>query len=303
MRYPWRSPRRPTVPPAVAGGGPSGLPEPGGILLAIDSLSAGYGRYPVLHDVSARIRASSIVGLLGPNGAGKTTLLRSVCGQTTITAGTVSLAGQPLQSLRTYQIAERGVAHVVEGRGMLRGMSVRDNLLIGAYRRGGDIPARLGEVVEVFPRLGERLGQKAETLSGGEQQMLALGRGLMMNPVLMLLDEPSQGLSPVMIDLVIESVRAIRDRGVTIVLVEQVPDLLRRVCDEVLFVAGGQVSAPADPAALDPVLLRQLLTEGRFPQDGLPREQPPPSRSAARPAHHLTPATSLMPPGPKEPRT
>jgi branched-chain amino acid transport system ATP-binding protein len=124
----------------------------------------------------------------------------------------------------------------------------------------------MSEVIDIFPRLGERLAQNAETLSGGEQQMLALGRGLMMDPVLMLLDEPSQGLSPVMVDLVIESIRAIRDRNVTILLVEQVPDLLRRVCDEVLFVAGGRVSAPANPAVLTPALMQELLTEGKIPQ-------------------------------------
>jgi branched-chain amino acid transport system ATP-binding protein len=259
---PWTTRKRPaarvTVPVGAAG-------EPG-VLLSLNDLTAGYGRVPVLREVSVRIRQGSVVGLLGPNGAGKTTLLRTVCRQTTITAGTVSLGDQPLQSLRTYQIAELGVAHVVEGRGMLRGLTVRDNLLVGAYRRGGDVAARMSEVIDIFPRLGERLAQNAETLSGGEQQMLALGRGLMMDPVLMLLDEPSQGLSPVMVDLVIESIRAIRDRNVTILLVEQVPDLLRRVCDEVLFVAGGRVSAPANPAVLTPDLMQELLTEGKIPQ-------------------------------------
>jgi branched-chain amino acid transport system ATP-binding protein len=259
---PWTTGKQPaarvTVPVGAAG-------EPG-VLLSLNDLTAGYGRVPVLREVSVRIRQGSVVGLLGPNGAGKTTLLRTVCRQTTITAGTVSLGDQPLQSLRTYQIAELGVAHVVEGRGMLRGLTVRDNLLVGAYRRGGDVAARMSEVIDIFPRLGERLAQNAETLSGGEQQMLALGRGLMMDPVLMLLDEPSQGLSPVMVDLVIESIRAIRDRNVTILLVEQVPDLLRRVCDEVLFVAGGRVSAPANPAVLTPALMQELLTEGKIPQ-------------------------------------
>jgi branched-chain amino acid transport system ATP-binding protein len=259
---PWTTGKQPaarvTVPAGAAG-------EPG-VLLSLNDLTAGYGRVPVLREVSVRIQQGSVVGLLGPNGAGKTTLLRTVCRQTTITAGTVSLGDQPLQSLRTYQIAELGVAHVVEGRGMLRGLTVRDNLLVGAYRRGGDVAARMSEVIDIFPRLGERLAQNAETLSGGEQQMLALGRGLMMDPVLMLLDEPSQGLSPVMVDLVIESIRAIRDRNVTILLVEQVPDLLRRVCDEVLFVAGGRVSAPANPAVLTPALMQELLTEGKIPQ-------------------------------------
>jgi branched-chain amino acid transport system ATP-binding protein len=262
VKMPWTTGKQPaarvTVPVGAAG-------EPG-VLLSLNDLTAGYGRVPVLREVSVRIRQGSVVGLLGPNGAGKTTLLRTVCRQTTITAGTVSLGDQPLQSLRTYQIAELGVAHVVEGRGMLRGLTVRDNLLVGAYRRGGDVAARMSEVIDIFPRLGERLAQNAETLSGGEQQMLALGRGLMMDPVLMLLDEPSQGLSPVMVDLVIERIRAIRDRNVTILLVEQVPDLLRRVCDEVLFVAGGRVSAPANPAVLTPALMQELLTEGKIPQ-------------------------------------
>jgi branched-chain amino acid transport system ATP-binding protein len=275
VKMPWTTGRQPAAPVTVLAGAAG---EPG-VLLGLDNLTAGYGRVPVLRDVSAQIRQGSVVGLLGPNGAGKTTLLRTVCGQTTITAGTVSLGDQSLQPLRTYQIAELGVAHVVEGRGMLRGLTVRDNLLVGAYRRGGDIAARLSEVIDVFPRLGERLAQNAETLSGGEQQMLALGRGLMMDPVLMLLDEPSQGLSPMMVDLVIDSVRAIRDRNVTILLVEQVPDLLRRVCDEVLFVAGGRVSAPANPAVLTPDLMRELLTEGKIPQI----EPLPPGSSLAKP--------------------
>jgi branched-chain amino acid transport system ATP-binding protein len=244
-------------------------------LLTISSLSAGYGRQRVLSDADLTMRERSVVGLLGPNGAGKTTLLRSICGQTTIMGGTISLGDQRLDQRRTYRIAELGIAHVVEGRGMLRAMSVRDNLLIGAYRRPGNIEERLDGVLELFPRLGERLDQASQTLSGGEQQMLALGRGLMMAPVLMLLDEPSQGLSPLVVDQVVESILRIREQGVTILVVEQVPSLLQRLCDEVVFVAGGSVSKAVAPDALDADLVRRLLTEGRFPSSADADSRPP----------------------------
>ena len=236
------------------------------LLLEFRGVSAGYGRVGVLAEVAWQVRRSTVVGLLGPNGAGKTTILRTVCGQTTVTSGNVVLAGQQITGRRTSDIARLGVAHVVEGRGILTGMSVVDNLLIGAYSRPGDTRARLDGVYELFPRLRERAGQRAETLSGGEQQMLAIGRGLMMDPLVMLLDEPSQGLSPLLVDTVLASIRAVRERGVTIVIVEQSPDLLAKLVDEVVFVAGGRASAPMRPTVLnDPDVLAPLLTQGVLP--------------------------------------
>jgi branched-chain amino acid transport system ATP-binding protein len=237
-----------------------------GPVLEFCGVNAGYGRIGVLTEVGWQVRRGTVVGLLGPNGAGKTTILRTICGQTTVSSGDVVLTGQQITGRRTADIARLGVAHVVEGRGILTGMSVLDNLLIGAYGRAGDTKDRLDGVYELFPRLRERSGQRAETLSGGEQQMLAIGRGLMMDPVVMLLDEPSQGLSPLMVDTVLASIRAVRDRGVTIVIVEQSPDLLAKLVDEVVFVAGGRTSAPMPPTVLnDPDILAPVLTQGVLP--------------------------------------
>lgn len=149
---------------------------------------------------------------------------------------------------------------------MLRGMSVVDNLLLGSYGRPGEVQERLQRIYGLFPRLKERLHQRAETLSGGEQQMLAIGRGLMMDPVVMLLDEPSQGLSPLLVDTVLDSVRDVSGRGVTIVIVEQSPALLARLVDEVYFVASGHVS-PAMPASVlqDADLVGMVLAQGVLP--------------------------------------
>jgi branched-chain amino acid transport system ATP-binding protein len=243
------------------------VPDEPGPLLELRNVSAGYGRAGVLNDVNLQVRRGTVIGLLGPNGAGKTTILRTLCGQTTISCGDVVIDGQQVTGMRTYDIARRGIAHVVEGRGILAGLSVLDNLLIGAYSRSGDIKARLDDVYQLFPRLRERRGQRAETLSGGEQQMLAIGRGLMMNPLLMLLDEPSQGLSPLMVETVLASIRAVRERGVTIVIVEQSPDLLAKLVDEVVLVAGGQTVGPMPPAVLrDADVLSAVLAQGVLPE-------------------------------------
>jgi branched-chain amino acid transport system ATP-binding protein len=242
-------------------------PDEPELLLELRHVSAGYGRNGVLTDVNWQVRRGKVVGLLGPNGAGKTTLLRTVCGQTTISGGDIVIDGQPVTGLRTYDIVRQGIAHVVEGRGILAGLSVLDNLLIGAYSRGGDTKARLADVYQLFPRLRERSGQRAETLSGGEQQMLAIGRGLMMNPVLMLLDEPSQGLSPLMVETVLASIRAVQERGVTIVIVEQSPDLLAKLVNEVVLVAGGRTVGPLPPAVLtDTDVLTAVLAQGVLPE-------------------------------------
>ncbi len=247
----------------MTSGQSSGTPD---LVLEFRSIAAGYGRASILTDVEWQVRRGTVVGLLGPNGAGKTTILRTLCGQTTVTGGEVIIDGKPVTGWRTFDIARLGIAHVVEGRGILAGMSVLDNLLIGAYGRGGDTGARLKSVYELFPRLRERPSQRAETLSGGEQQMLAIGRGMMMDPVVMLLDEPSQGLSPLMVDTVLASIKAVRDRGVTIVMVEQSPDLLARLVDEVVFVAGGRTSKPLGSAVLeDSDILASVLAQGILP--------------------------------------
>lgn len=236
-------------------------------IVEFTGVSAGYGQIGVLRGVSWRVLKGTVTGLLGPNGAGKTTILRTISGQTTMTDGSVRVGGRDITGGRPADIARLGVAHVVEGRGILRGMSVLDNLLIGAYgRRARDLRAGLDEVYELFPRLRERTSQRADTLSGGEQQMLAIGRGLMMDPIVMLLDEPSQGLSPLMVDTVLDSIRVVRERGVTIVIVEQSPDLLARLVDQVTFVAGGRVSPSMPSTTLsDSALLTSVLAHGILP--------------------------------------
>jgi lipooligosaccharide transport system ATP-binding protein len=234
------------------------------VLVRARGLTKRFGSFTAVDGIDFDLFRGEAFGFLGPNGAGKSSTMRMLGCVSPPTSGDLTILGaDPVRDGAAIR-ARLGV--VPQEDTLDSELTVRDNLLVGAYRRGGDVAARMSEVIDIFPRLGERLAQNAETLSGGEQQMLALGRGLMMDPVLMLLDEPSQGLSPVMVDLVIESIRAIRDRNVTILLVEQVPDLHRRVCDEVLFVAGGRVSAPANPAVLTPALMQELLTEGKIPQ-------------------------------------
>ena len=193
-------------------------------LLEVANLETWYGPVPALRGVSLAVEAGAIVAVLGANGAGKTTLLKTLSGALDPKYGTVRMRGEEIQGRHSWDIARRGAIHVPEGREVFRHLSVRDNLAMGAFRRRDRdaIAADLRFVYATFPRLAERAEQDAGNLSGGEQQMLAIGRALMARPELMLLDEPSLGLSPLLareIALVLQ--RLNRDRGLTIVLVEQ----------------------------------------------------------------------------------
>ncbi len=192
-------------------------------LLRLEGLELAYGDMVAVRDVSMEIAPGEFVALVGSNGAGKTTTLRAITGLQRPRRGTVELDGQRIDGLSTADVVERGVAHVPEGRQLFPTMTVRENLELGA--RTAESRARRGEtlarVLALFPRLAERHAQVAGTLSGGEQQMCAIGRGLMSRPRLLLLDEPSLGLAPVMVKLIFDTLKSINAEGTTILLVEQ----------------------------------------------------------------------------------
>ena len=193
-------------------------------LLKVDGLQAGYGDVQVLWGVDLTVQPGEIACVVGSNGAGKTTLLRTISGLLSPSAGSIRFAGSPIGGTSPEAVLRAGIAHVPEGRRLFRGLSVRDNLLLGAYLRDaprGDIQRDLEEIFELFPILKQRAGQDATTLSGGEQQMCAIGRGLMSRPTLLMIDELSLGLAPRAVERLSESLLAINRKGLTILLVEQ----------------------------------------------------------------------------------
>jgi branched-chain amino acid transport system ATP-binding protein len=191
-------------------------------MLALNGLRAGYGKIAVLHDVSLSIERGQIVTLIGANGAGKTTLLKTISGLIRPTAGTIEFEGKGIARLPAHKIVALGLSQVPEGRAILKRMTVMDNLRMGAFtRRDSEITTDIGKVFERFPVLAERREQMAATLSGGEQQMLAIGRALIARPSLLLLDEPSLGLAPKFITRIFQTLRELRQEGKTILLVEQ----------------------------------------------------------------------------------
>ncbi len=191
-------------------------------MLQIEDLDVFYGQVHALKGVGLEVRSGEIVAILGNNGAGKTTTLRSVSGLLTPRRGRIALEGEALAGVPPHEIVRRGIGHVPEGRRIFNRLTVRENLMMGAYlRKDEGVPADLQRVFTLFPVLHERLGQVAGTLSGGEQQMLAIGRALMASPRLLLLDEPSMGLAPVVVERIFETILDINRQGTTILLVEQ----------------------------------------------------------------------------------
>jgi branched-chain amino acid transport system ATP-binding protein len=192
-------------------------------MLKLDGVSASYGSVPAISDVAIEIGAGEAVGLLGANGAGKSTTLRAISGQVKLSKGLLTFDGIDLTSMPAYRIPELGIAHVPEGRQVFPEMTVQENLEIGAYvpKAKADRAKTMQLVYEIFPRLADRRRQLAGTMSGGEQQMLAVGRGLMLKPRLLMLDEPSLGLAPVMTDVTFEKIAEIHKLGTAILLVEQ----------------------------------------------------------------------------------
>jgi branched-chain amino acid transport system ATP-binding protein len=212
-------------------------------LLEVDNVEAYYGRTKVLHGVTFGLAAGDITALLGANGAGKTTALRAITGLAQVTGG-IRFDGASLVGMPTEEIVRLGIAHVPEGRGTLRALTVEENLMVGAYTRSdGRIAADLESMYAHFPRLRERRSQVAATLSGGEQQMLAIARALMLRPRLLLLDEPSHGLAPVVVREIFEIVAGInRDQGVSILLVEQNAALALRTAHRAFILEGGRLA-------------------------------------------------------------
>jgi branched-chain amino acid transport system ATP-binding protein len=220
--------------------------------LRVDQLFAGYDRADVLSGVSLEVQAGRITCLLGSNGAGKSTLIRAVLGLTRPRSGTVRLAGHDLTGLPTHQIVARGVACIPEGRKVFPKMTVTENLLVGAYQeRNRDVVrARMKEVLAVFPRLQERAGQFAGTMSGGEQAMLSIGRGLMASPKLLMIDEPSLGLSPLFVKENFNVIRRVNELGVTVLLVEQNVKQTLAIAHYGYVLAQGRIVAQGSAAEL-----------------------------------------------------
>jgi branched-chain amino acid transport system ATP-binding protein len=226
-------------------------------ILSCVKLSAGYGTAPVLDDVSFEVRPGEMVALLGANGAGKSTAMRAITGLLRPVSGAIVLDDRPVQQMAAHRIAASGVALVPEGRQVFPELSVRDNIMLGAHtRRNVDLGAELAAVLQRFPRLRERLNNRAGLLSGGEQQMLAIGRGLMAKPRILLLDEPSLGLAPATINELFATLAELRDDGVTILLVDQMAVLALTVADRGYVLESGRIvrDAAADALANDPAL-------------------------------------------------
>jgi branched-chain amino acid transport system ATP-binding protein len=222
--------------------------------LDVVSLNAGYGRFDVVHDLSLRIHAGESVALLGPNGAGKTTALRAIMGLLKHRSGTVRVAGLDVSSMPAHRIAQGHAAMVPEGRHLFLKQSVEDNLRIGGMRHRRDpkkLHTLLGEVFELFPVVERHRSRPASALSGGEQQMVAIGRMMMNEPAVMLLDEPSLGLAPLAIKDMADALARLRDRGRSILLVEQRVDLALQVCDRVYVLVDGRLVDEKPTAAID----------------------------------------------------
>ncbi|MDG9967236.1 ABC transporter ATP-binding protein [Achromobacter mucicolens] len=223
------------------------------ILLEVDAVSAAYGNIRALQDVSLKVPQGAIVALLGANGAGKSTTLNVISRLVSPTAGSVRFAGEPIHRLSADAVVGRGIVQVPEGREIFREMSVRENLEMGAYLRRDRNAVRqdMDMVCDTFPRLRERFEQKAATLSGGEQQMLATGRAMMARPRMILMDEPSMGLSPLVVEQIFDIIlRLNREQGITILLVEQNVKLALSVSSHAYILENGEIALDGQSAAL-----------------------------------------------------
>ncbi len=220
-------------------------------MLSIENVTSAYGRIEVLHGVTLQVGAGEIVTLIGNNGAGKTTLLRAISGVQPITGGAIRFNGERIENRSAHERVALGIAQVPEGRQLFAPLSVRDNLRLGAWsRRDADVAGTLGRVYALFPMLQAMRERPAGALSGGQQQMLAIGRALMAKPRLLLLDEPSMGLAPNLVDQVLAAARALRDDNLTILLVEQNARAALAIADRAYVLETGLVTLSGAAAAI-----------------------------------------------------
>ncbi|HEU5348817.1 MAG TPA: ABC transporter ATP-binding protein [Ktedonobacterales bacterium] len=223
-------------------------------MLRVEGLRSGYGPLDVLHDVSFEASSGAIVAVLGANGAGKTTLLRTLTGLIRMRGGSITLDGERIERLAAEQRVRRGLALVPEGRELFNSLTVRENLMMGAFTRRvshAEIEADIARVLGYFPRLRERLEQSAASLSGGEGQMLAIGRALMAHPRMLLLDEPSLGLAPAIVDTVFDVIQHLhREQGLTVLLVEQNARKALSIATSAYVLQGGAIALHGTPEEL-----------------------------------------------------
>jgi len=219
-------------------------------LLEVDDIDVAYGNVQVIWNASLSVDEGETVALLGANGAGKTTVLKTICGDLAPTAGEIRYRGESIGDWTQEEVIADGVVHVPEGREIFPASSVEENLELGSYVDRSGMDERMEQVYDVFPRLEERRGQAAGTLSGGEQQMLAIGRGLMSDPDLLLLDEASLGLAPVLVDDVFEAIERINEQGTTVLLVEQDIYNALRVADRGYVLKSGHIELSGTAAEL-----------------------------------------------------
>lgn len=236
-------------------------------MIEVKSLWAGYDSTPVLRDVSLRVDDGEMLAVIGANGAGKTTLLRTISGVLSARSGSILVDGRDFTRVRSWESVRMGVCHVPEGRHVFPGLTVEDNLRLGAYihrRDSGLVRRRLAEALEVVPALGSRLSTKAGALSGGQQQMLAIGRALMSGSKHLLMDEPSLGLAPTVMSVVFETIQGLRNVGRTIILVEQNGRMALEIADRGMVLTNGKVvmSGPASTVAADPEVENLYLGGG-----------------------------------------
>ena len=236
-------------------------------MLSIKNLKAGYGKVEVLHGINIEVPKNQIITLIGSNGAGKTTTMRAITGMIKPTAGEITLGSENITGVDSHRVARLGLAHSPEGRRVFSTMSVTDNLLLGAFPRltgsrpKGDVKNDLEKAMELFPRLKERRNQLAGTLSGGEQQMLAMARAVMLNPEVFLLDEPSMGLAPILVDEVFKIIQRLKSEGVTMLLVEQFAAAALNVADYGYVLENGhiKVHGSAEQLKNDPAVIAAYL--------------------------------------------
>jgi branched-chain amino acid transport system ATP-binding protein len=227
-------------------------------VLTLENITAGYGDTTVLRDVSIEVPPGQVAALLGPNGAGKTTLLRVASGLLRPRHGRVLLSGEDVTRRAPYQLARRGLCHIPEGRGVFPALTVRENLNLQS--KAGQEAESIEKAVQAFPRLGERLNQLAGTMSGGEQQMLALSRTYVQSPSFILLDEVSLGLAPKIVDEIFEFLAKLRETGAALLLVEQYVNRALAVADRVYLLNRGEIAFSGDPSSVDEAsLLEQYV--------------------------------------------